>query len=404
MPEPTAAPPTDRPPRVWAVLCYRAGENAQILALAEALGWPFEVKTLAYRKYGFRASLLRGTGLSGIDVSGSSPLTPPWPDLVISAAFRNEPVIRWIQRQAGAKRVRYVHVGRPWARPDHFDLVIAVPEYRLADHPNVLQNHFSLYSVRADRFAAAAARWAPRLAALPRPWIGVFIGGYSGPYTFDRLRAEQLGRAAGAMARQSGGSLLVSTSFRTAPAPVDTLAAAIDAPAHIYRWKPNDPDNPYFAYLALADAFIVTCDSATMLAEACATRKPVYMFDLGLGGVPRPLAIAGANHALRLYSRWSNWNFSHVKAFIYWLLLHIPPQRMTRDIRLVHDYLIASGRAVWLGQPFPPGPPPPPRDTERAVARIRAWFEPSREGAAGKLDTVGAAAAGGAAHGEIDAT
>ncbi len=379
MSEPTAAAPTGQPPRVWAVLCYRAGENAQILALAEALGWPFEIKRLAYRKYQFWTSLLRRTGLGDIDLSASSPLTPPWPDLVISAAFRNEPVIRWIQRQAGDKQVRYVHVGRPWARPAHFDLVIAVPEYRLAEHPQVLQNHFSLFSVAQERFTEKAARWAPRLAQLPRPWIGVFIGGYSGPYTFDHLRAERLGRAASALARESGGALLVSTSFRTAPAPIATLTAAIDVPAQIYRWRPNDPDNPYFAYLALADAFIVTCDSATMLAEACATRKPVYIFDLGLGGIPSRTGAPGESRGPRLYRWWRNWNLSHLQAFIYWLLLHIPPQRMTRDIRLVHDYLLASGRAVWLGQPFPPGPPPPPlADTQRAVARIRAWFEQSQ--------------------------
>src|SRR5258706_14912521 len=44
---------TDRVPRVWAILCYREGDNTQILALAEALGRPYEVKRLAYRKWGY---------------------------------------------------------------------------------------------------------------------------------------------------------------------------------------------------------------------------------------------------------------------------------------------------------------------------------------------------------------
>src|SRR5262249_9629003 len=58
------------------------------------------------------------------------------------------------------------------------------------------------------------------------------------------------------------------------------LLASIDVPHRIFCWGPDAGANPYFAFLALADSIVVTCDSASMLAEACATRKPVYMFDL----------------------------------------------------------------------------------------------------------------------------
>jgi hypothetical protein len=51
------------------------------------------------------------------------------------------------------------------------------------------------------------------------------------------------------------------------------------------------------------------------------------------------------------------------------------PRRLTRDTRIIQRQLIAAGRAVWLGQDFPPGPPPPPLDdVERAVERVRALF------------------------------
>ena len=86
-------------PRVWTVAAYRAGEQGQTLALAAALGWPFEIKTLSYRWPAIRTNVLRGSDLGGIDVAQSSPLAPPWPDLVISAGMRNEPVCRWIRIQ-----------------------------------------------------------------------------------------------------------------------------------------------------------------------------------------------------------------------------------------------------------------------------------------------------------------
>ena len=35
-------------PLIWVLIGERTGDNNQALALAEAVGWPFEVKTLDY--------------------------------------------------------------------------------------------------------------------------------------------------------------------------------------------------------------------------------------------------------------------------------------------------------------------------------------------------------------------
>ena len=39
------------PPRVWLLTGHRAGDNTQVLALGEALGWPFEIKRFVYTPY-----------------------------------------------------------------------------------------------------------------------------------------------------------------------------------------------------------------------------------------------------------------------------------------------------------------------------------------------------------------
>ena len=269
-------------PRTWVMMGHKAGDNSQILALAEGLGWPFEIKHLVYRPTELLTNLLAPLTLLGIVRQKSSPLAPPWPDLIISAGRRNEPPCRWIQAHAD-KRVRLVHVGRPWALIENFDLVVTTPQYRLPRRPNVLHNTTPLQRVADDRLREAAARWAPRLAHLPRPYTAVMIGGNAGPYVLDREAATLLGRAASAFARQRGGSLLVSTSARTPKETLSPLEAAIDCPADVFRWFRGAAENPYLGYLALANSIIVTCESMSMLTEACATRKPVYMFDLHTG-------------------------------------------------------------------------------------------------------------------------
>jgi uncharacterized protein len=361
-------------PRTWVMMGHKAGDNSQILALAEGLGWPFEIKHLVYRPSELLTNLLAPLTLLGIVRRKSSPLAPPWPDLIISAGRRNEPPCRWIQRRAD-RRIRLVHVGRPWALIENFDLVVTTPQYRLPQRPNVLHNTAPLQRVSDQRLADAAAHWAPRLAGLPRPYTAVILGGNAGPYVLDREAAKLLGRAASAFARRRGGSLLVSTSARTPKRAIEALRRAIDCPADVFRWTPDAAENPYLGYLALADSIIVTCESMSMLTEACATLKPVYMFDLHTGPENRWGLLESLIGKVDT-SRWRRLRRLRFQPVVFRIAMAIGPTRMTRDVRIIQRELVAQGRAVWLGETFPQGPPPPPLDdVQRAVARVKALFE-----------------------------
>ncbi len=364
-----------RPPRTWLMMGHKAGDNSQILALAEALGWPFEIKNLVYRRTELLTNLLAGPTLSGLVRERSSPLEPPWPELVISAGRRNEPLVRWIQLQAGGRdRIKLVHVGRPWALHECFDLIITTPQYRLPRKPNILHNELPLHRVRAERLAEAAELWRPRFAHLPRPHIAVILGGHAGPYNFDRENGALLGYWANRMARELGGSLLVTSSARTPAKALAAVEQKIDVPAFVYRWKKDDPDNPYFGMLAVSDRFIVTCDSMSMLAECCSTGKPVFIFDLLRGrGSRRPPRPAEAGiRARSLMERLMDY---HPRPTIYRIGMRIGPRRLTRDVGLIHARQVEMGRAVWLGDPWPEDRNPPPvRDLERAAEAVRGLF------------------------------
>jgi hypothetical protein len=204
----------------------------------------------------------------------------------------------------------------------------------------------------------------------------VIIGGNAGPYVFDREAAALLGRAASVMAKRAGGSLLISTSSRTPRHTIDALEAAISVPAELYRWTPDAAENPYFGYLALADAFIVTCESMSMLAEACSTCKPVHMFDLDTGPQLRWPLLEGLIDDVPVSSWSRRLRRLRFQPLVYRTAMVTGPRRLTRDTRIIQRQLIAAGRAVWPGQDFPPGPPPPPLDdVARAAARVKALFE-----------------------------
>jgi len=339
-------------PEIWLIDAYRAGERGQVRALADALGWPCETKRLAYRQHVFLPHVLGRNTLRGITAESASVLHPPWPDLVISSGVRNEPVCRWIRDRSGGK-TRYVHIGRPWGPLESFDLVITTPQYRVPTRPNVVNNLLTLHGVTPARLAAAAERWAPQFAEQPRPHIAVVVGGNSGPFTFGPKAAQRLARQASAMARQLGGSLLVTTSSRTSPAAAAALQAGLSAPSWVYHWQAEDPANPYLGILALADRLVVTGDSIAMLSEACATGKPVQIFDLG--------GMRGEDDMPRDF---------RLGAVLYGMLLRWFWQPLSRDITLVHRQLRAAGRAVWLDEELGAAAIPAVTDMQRAVAAV----------------------------------
>ena len=214
---------SSRTPRVWLLLGHKAGDNNQVLALAEALAWPWEEKRIVYRPWELLSNRLLGVTLRGIDRGASSALEPPWPDLVISSGRRNEPVARWIRRQAPG--VRLVHVGRPWAPLDAFDLIVTTPQYSLPERANVLENELPMHRLRRERLQAEAQRWQPRLAALAAPRIAVLLGGNSGAYVFTPEKARRLGRLVNGLARSQHGSVLVTDSARTPAGVTDAFLA-----------------------------------------------------------------------------------------------------------------------------------------------------------------------------------
>jgi mitochondrial fission protein ELM1 len=344
-PAPDARPADRTPPRVWVVTGYRAGERTQILGLADALGWPYEIKALGHRSWDWAPGLARRVSIAGIDPDSRAELNPPWPDLVISAGMRNEPVVRWIKARSD-RQTKLVHLGRPWVHYRHLDLVITTPQYRLPDRPDVLQNLGTLHRVNAASLEAAGERWAAAFADLPRPRVGVIVGGHSGPYTLGPAAAADLGRRAAERARSAGGSLMITTSSRTPPGATAALTDAVDVPAYVYRYGIDAGDNPYLGILAAADELIVTSDSIAMLSEAVAAGKPLSIYDLAQGGDTRLAAQA------------------------YRFLMRHGHPRLTRDLSLFHEALIESGRAAWLGA-APPPTPPPLEDTSRAVRRVR---------------------------------
>jgi mitochondrial fission protein ELM1 len=250
--------------------------------VAEAVGLPFSLKRVRcamrivparFQIYVSPAALLRS-------VQSNEPLQPPWPRLVISIGPRGAPIALAIKRASGAFGL---HIGHPKVPAQLFDLV-AAPVHDNVEGTNVVTTFGAVHSVTKARLAEAAKRFAPHAEPLPHPRIAILLGGESA--AFPPEIAATLGTELAALVRGAGGSLLATPSRRTRADSLAALSAAIKGVPHIV-WD-GSGDNPYFAFLALADAIVATEDSVNMVTEAAGTGKPVYI--QALKGRSRQLA------------------------------------------------------------------------------------------------------------------
>lgn len=259
---------------IWALLDDRAGNVSQALGVVESLGLPFLRQDLAYTAAGALPNFVMGPTFGHLTQSSRVNLMPPWPDLVIAAGRRTAPVARNIKLKNN-KRTKLVQIMHPGeGGVDEFDL-IAVPRHDGITGPNIVPVTGAPHRVTPARLAQEAKAWAGRFDLLPRPWVAVVAGGDTKRRTFTDAMARDLAAQARRMA--GNGSVLLTTSRRTGER-AQTLIDAVGQPAHVFRWGDDPADNPYFAYLALADAIIVTGESASMCSEACASAAPVYIF------------------------------------------------------------------------------------------------------------------------------
>jgi mitochondrial fission protein ELM1 len=258
------------PPRIWAFLSNRPGDNAQVLALAEELGLPFVTKPLHYSwrkrmpRSGRRVSLMTLTRKSRIEQ-----IFPPWPDLIILVGPRAQPVARWVKKASGGK-TRLVLINHPRAPASEFDLVFTTRQYLPPSGDNVRLLPVAMSRFRSPLEPTQAERaW---LEQLPRPHLLLMIGG---PTRYWALSpAYMTGVAARLLARANklGGALIAAGSARTERPVLQALASR-------FAGRPNlrlAIDQPRFqALVDDADELFPTADSVSMISESIITGKPV---------------------------------------------------------------------------------------------------------------------------------
>lgn len=341
-------PARDVNARVWLLLGHKPGDNAQIRNLARAVGLPYEEKKIVVKPQWELGKPRIRARLDHVDLGRSDALEPPWPDLVIAAGRRLACVELWIRR-ASQGRTRLVMIGMPRHRRGEFDLLVVASHYVIAEGPNVARHDLPLMHVDTALVERAAAAWGPRFRDLPRPITALMIGGPTGGLRLDLDAARTLLAQARADVERNGGSLFVTTSRRTPAEIVAWLERECRGGVrlHVFDAKAPPEENPYHALLGLADHFIVTSDSLSMMVEVVRLGKSLSIFALANDTGPFERRLERMRLLAPLDPRRDPIPAGGVLARTFHRL-GVPIH--SRDLSAVPRRLVERGLASWLGE------------------------------------------------------
>ncbi len=329
------------PPAVWVLEDSREASPRAALAVASALGWPWERRS----------------------AEGAA---PPWPDLVLTAGARAAAAARRVRERA-LGRTRVVQIGADaGARACEFDLVVTPLSAGYYPHPNRFETLVPLTGNVAPGAEEAVRSWRERFEAAARPRITLLVGDTRGvPVASLRRLADD----ALALAREAAGSVFVVHRDELP----GSVATALRHAESIERraLEPGDPVTR--AHLELADAFVVAGDAEELLADVCARGKPVTLYPLPARRRLRESvrkAVASVARSKRGNDRGTIRPQQGLERLCA-RLIDRGTVRPPRDPQRMHAALARCGAARLHGDPIPSSGFRPLRETERVAARVR---------------------------------
>ena len=262
-------------PLIWCLLDERVGNQNQCLGVASALNLPFTKVIIHYNHFGSLPNILLGSTFISLTQKSKNNLKKPWPNILIAAGRRTSPIAQAIKRKSNNK-TKLIQIMDPGFPRKSFDL-LAIPSHDISRKGNnILTILGAPHQVTPERLQNAAQEWDSHFSELPRPWVGLLLGGSTRRREFTNDMAVELGKAISEAMQNVGGSVLVTTSPRSGSLSnivIDNLAV----PHIVYQFD-NNQNNPYMGILGLSDYLVVTGESVSMCSEACATKAPVYIY------------------------------------------------------------------------------------------------------------------------------
>ena len=262
----------NKTPHVLVLYSHNVGDRNQAETLAKLIGWPYQLHKIHPPKRP------RMPKLAGAPPDIIIAVNKPCTELALQLKQQSQHPIKIIRLGS-----LYLAAPKPFigARRLHdlVDLHIVYDQYKSFVDARIVRQELPFSMVDSSQFERFKSEF-PQFECLPHPRFAVLVGGRNRYFQWTPEIAEALGRRINTAVESVGGSVMITTSYRTGAECTEALLAAIRVPHDVYRWDDATRQNPLNGYLAHADRIVVTMDSVAMVADGLNTGKPLSVYRL----------------------------------------------------------------------------------------------------------------------------
>jgi len=190
-------------------------------------------------------------------------------DLVISCGRKS--VIPCIFLKKKNPKLFTIHIQNPKVNPKNFDKVIS-PMHDKYYGPNVIHSEGAIHYITYEEIQAAKNYLADKIKS--KKIVSIILGGPNKYYSFNdnqlieifnRIKFNFIGK---------GYEAIIIPSFRTPKTIIQLAKKEMGKFGHVVD---SVDKQAYLSAYALATYIVVTCDSISMISEAMASGKPIYV-------------------------------------------------------------------------------------------------------------------------------
>lgn len=202
------------------------------------------------------------------------------PNIIISAGRRAALASLYLQKSLiqSNKSIKSIQILDPGVKCTHFNQVLMPEHAARPKSENLVNFPVPAHDVTENRLNQAKIGFKSLFSPLKSPVIGILVGGNHKKGALSLKNIDYMVDMTSLMRKNQPISVITSSSRRTPSTFFDHFCSRVQ-PDYAYdagRLSQSEP-NPYAGILAWSDGLIVTGESISMVAEAVATRAPVFV-------------------------------------------------------------------------------------------------------------------------------
>jgi len=191
------------------------------------------------------------------------------PDLIISCGRKS--VIPSILLKKKNKKIFSIHIQDPKINSKNFDIII-VPEHDNLEGDNIISSKGAIHYINQLEIEKAKPYLIDNIQS--QKIVSLILGGPNKYYSFSNEELTKVFKKIKTDFISDGYKAIIIPSLRTPKRIIELAIKEFDSDNFVV----NSVDKQaYLSALALATCIVVTCDSTSMISEAAASGKPIFV-------------------------------------------------------------------------------------------------------------------------------